>query len=184
MKRNRREINSFWIIYASVWSLAGALQLQHSLSTAKLTQKERSKGVSSLFSFFSVSLSITCSGFFLLAAFAGGGACCCGCCCSWWFLCVFQMQYFSRKTAVIGWLHYVHFPFCNLDCHNLVLLLCWNKAAEINARVCVCHCLSFSCLQRDEATQQCRELSQELVNLREELGKLGHLGFMLSVCSV
>lgn len=42
----------------------------------------------------------------------------------------------------------------------------------------------FSCLQRDEATQQCRELSQELVNLREELGKLGHLGFMLSVCSV
>lgn len=88
---------------------------------------------------FSVPLSITCSGFFLLAAFAGGGGgCCCGCCCSWWFLCVFQMQYFSRKTAVIGWLHYLHFPFCNLDCHNLVLLLCWNKAAEINARVCVC----------------------------------------------
>lgn len=134
---------------------------------------------------FSVPLSITCSGFFLLAAFAGGGGgCCCGCCCSWWFLCVFQMQYFSRKTAVIGWLHYLHFPFCNLDCHNLVLLLCWNKAAEINARVCVCDCLPFSCLQRDEATQQCRELSQELVNLREELGKLGHLGFMLSVCSV
>lgn len=50
--------------------------------------------------------------------------------------------------------------------------------------VCVCDCLPFSCLQRDEATQQCRELSQELVNLREELGKLGHLGFMLSVCSV
>lgn len=36
-------------------------------------------------------------------------------------------------------------------------------------------------LQRDEATRQCRELSQELVNLRGDLGKLGHLDLTLAV---
>lgn len=34
----------------------------------------------------------------------------------------------------------------------------------------------FFSLQRDEARKQCRDLSQELGNLRGELGKLGHLG--------
>lgn len=34
----------------------------------------------------------------------------------------------------------------------------------------------FLSLQRDEATRQCRDLSQELVNPRGELGKLDYLG--------
>lgn len=42
----------------------------------------------------------------------------------------------------------------------------------------------FFLLQRDEATKQCRELSQELVNLRGELGKFGHLGLTLAVIAV
>jgi len=36
-------------------------------------------------------------------------------------------------------------------------------------------------LQRDEAAKQCRQLSQELLNLRGELGKSGHLDVMPSV---
>lgn len=43
-------------------------------------------------------------------------------------------------------------------------------------------CLHFVSLQRDEATRHCRELSQELVNLRGELGKLGHLGHTHQLC--
>lgn len=47
-----------------------------------------------------------------------------------------------------------------------------------------CLLFVFVFLQRDEATRQCRELSQELVNLRGELGKLGHLGLTLAVFTV
>lgn len=41
----------------------------------------------------------------------------------------------------------------------------------------VCDSLLLA-LQSEESKSQCRELSQELVNLRGELGKLGHLGLM------
>lgn len=38
----------------------------------------------------------------------------------------------------------------------------------------LCNIIYFVSLQHDDAAKQCRDLSQELVNLRGELGKWGH----------
>lgn len=37
----------------------------------------------------------------------------------------------------------------------------------------LCSIIYFVCLQHDDAAKRCRDLSQELVNLRGELGKWG-----------
>lgn len=65
-----------------------------------------------------------------------------------------------------------------MPCHNKYLTLEIHDV-EIVLRMDVT--VYFFSLQRDEATRQCRELSQELVNLRGDLGKLGHLGLTLAL---
>lgn len=59
------------------------------------------------------------------------------------------------------------------------LVAALNKLLKLHRRLRA-HAELFTflvCLQRDDATRQCRSLSQELVNLQGELGKSGHISY-------